>query len=193
MSRRWHNPGFCNDLRHSTTRIHLGIVILLSIFITILFPGCDTVDDDRIPNFAVNINLGDAALWNTYGVAGFGTNQRFVLAQGIRLPAAFPYSVQSATGFGGVLLINGMDPFTNSTDVPLAYDLACPVECKQDVRVEIEPELYTAVCPICGSKYDVTMQGGAPISGPAATGSHKYGLRRYQCLPTSTGGYYITN
>lgn len=173
-------------------RLPLTIATLISLVLLIM-PGCDTVDDERIPNLAVSINIDDAALWNTYGVAGFGMSRRFILSQGTRLPSGFPYNTQSATGFGGVLLINGMDPFTNATDVLLAYDLACPVECKSDVRVEIEGDIYEAVCPVCGSRYDVTMQGGAPTAGPAATGKHKYGLRRYQCLPTQFGGYYITN
>jgi len=153
--------------------------------------GCDSVNDERIPAYAVSINLGDAGTWNTFGVAGFGTNRRFVIS--LREPGGFHYSVGSATGYGGVLLINGMDPFSATTDTPLAYDLSCPVEAKPDTRVEITGEFYEAVCPVCGSHYDVTMNGGAPVSGPAATGKHKYGLRRYSCLPTGNGGYIITN
>lgn len=159
----------------------------------LLASACHSVDDDRIPAYAVSINLGDAALWNTYGVAGYGMSRRFILSPSLREPAGFPYSGQSATGFGGVLLINGMDPFTATTDTPLAYDLSCPVEVKPSVRVEIEGERYEAVCPVCGSHYDVTMGGGSPLSGPAATDKYKVGLRRYRCLPTGSGGYLITN
>lgn len=142
-----------------------------------LFPlqGCHSVDDDRIPTFAVSINLGDAATWNTYGVAGYGMHRRFILSQGLREPSGFPYSQQSATGFGGVLLISGMDPFTTATDSPLAYDLSCPMEVKSSVRVEIESERYEAVCPVCGSRFDVAMGGGAPISGPRPPANIKSG------------------
>lgn len=159
--------------------------------IAILLTGCESVNDDRIPNLAVSVNIGDSGLWNTYGVSGFGSSRNFILTSTLRQPSGFPYNTQSATGFGGILLINGMDPFTATTDVPLAYDLACPVECKADVRVQIEGDLYEAVCPVCHSHYDVTMSGGSPISGPAA--KQKLGLRRYQCLPTTLGGYIITN
>lgn len=169
----------------------LGTVIMAAgIF---MMPGCNNVDNERIPNMPVSIVLADAGSWNTYGVSGFGSHRRFILTQSLREPSGFPYAQTSATGFGGVLLINGMDPYTTSTDTPLAYDLACPVEMKSSVRVEIEGELYNAVCPVCGSKYDVTMGGGAPLSGPAATGDHKYGLRRYTCYPSGSGGYFITN
>jgi hypothetical protein len=168
-------------------------VTVAGAMMAVVASGCHTVDDERIPNFAVRITIADYGQWNTYGVAGFGSHRRFILASGLRIPAGFPYSQQSATGFGGVLLIGGMDPFTTDTNAPLAYDLSCPVEMKQDVRVEIEGDLYDAVCPVCGSHYDVVMGGGAPKSGPAATGEHKYGLKRYQCLPTGQGGYIITN
>lgn len=168
-------------------------LIISGMLVAVMAVGCHSVDDDRIPAYAVSINLGDAAFWNTYGVSGFGSNRRFILSPSLREPRGFPYSQQSATGYGGVLLISGMDPFTNQTDVPLAYDLACPVEVKADVRVQIEGELFEAVCPVCGSHYDVTMSGGSPVSGPAATGKYKYGLRRYRCLPTGNGGYVITN
>lgn len=180
--------------RRSYTLPGRKVLILATVsLLTATTTGCHTVDDERIPNFAVSINIADAGMWNTYGVAGYGMNRRFILSKDLRVPSGFPYSQQSATGFGGVLLIGGMDPFTTTTNLPLAYDLACPVEMKSDVRVEIEGELYEAVCPECGSHYDVTMAGGAPISGPAATGSKKYGLRRYQCLPTGQGGYLIIN
>ena len=172
-----------------------GILRLFAVFslmaVILILPGCQSVDDDRIPNMPVNIVLSDAGTWNTYGVSGFGSSRRFIIS--LREPSGFPYTQTSATGFGGVLLISGMDPYTATTDVPLAYDLSCPVEMKSDVRVEVEGELYNAVCPVCGSKYDVTMGGGAPLSGPAASGERKYGLRRYACYPSGNGGYVVTN
>lgn len=170
-----------------------GHFLLPGVFGILLFTGCQTVSDDRIPNMPVNINLGDTGLWNTYGVSGFGTNRNFILDLGMHIPAGFPYSQTSATGFGGVLLISGMDPFTTTTDIPLAYDLACPVERNRNIRVYIDNDTYVAVCNQCNSTYDVTMGGGSPLSGPAASGKYKYGLRKYNCYPTGQGGFIITN
>lgn len=169
--------------------------ILFPLLAACLLPllSCSRIDDDRIPALAVYINLGEAGMWNTYGVAGYGQCRYFVISTGAREPAGFPYGNRETTGFGGVMLISGMDPFNNNTGVPLAYDMACPVERRSDVRVRVSGELYEAVCPVCGSHYDVTMGGGTPLSGPAAEGKYKYGLRRYQCLPTQTGGYVVTN
>lgn len=171
------------------------ILFLIRILaITLSLPACHSVDDDRIPNMAVNISIGNAGLWNTYGVSGFGSFRYFILnPKGTSEPAGFTYKYGSATGFGGVLLICGMDPYNTGITTPLAYDLACPVERKADVRVQIDTDTYVAICKECGSSYDVTMAAGAPISGEAATGKYKYWLKSYHCVPTGNGGYNITN
>lgn len=156
----------------------------------ILSTSCNTIDDERIPALAVNIQLNNIGMWNTYGVAGFGQYRYFIREN--REPSNFPYSQTTYTGFGGVLLIGGMDPFTSETNVPLAYDLACPVECKQNVRVFVDEETLEAVCPQCGSHYNVVTGGGAPLSGAALTGSVKYRLQPYQCIGSPNGGYTIT-
>lgn len=80
-----------------TPRLRL---IAYGIFAVVFAGGCHSVDDDRIPAYAVSINLGDAASWNTYGVSGFGSSRRFILSPSLREPRGFPYSQQSATGFG---------------------------------------------------------------------------------------------
>lgn len=168
--------------------------LILCVAATAILSGCETVDDDRIRKMRVYINLSDAGLWNTYGTPGFGMYNYFVLQTGTPLePAGFHYLTNSATGFGGVLLIGGMNPFEGNTAAPMAYDLSCPVEKSPTVRVRIDNETLEAVCPKCGSHYDVTMGAGAPISGPAADGKHKYGLRRYYCHPTTLNGYIIND
>lgn len=155
--------------------------------------ACDTVVENRIPAMPVSIDLSDRGTWSTYGVAGMGDYNYFVFMPGSeRLPAGFPYKTTSATGFGGVLLIMGMDPFTLDTMTPLAYDMACPVERQRDIRVAINQNLE-AVCPVCDSHYNVLTGGGAPTAGPALTGESKYGLQRYSCSPTGYGGYYIND
>ena len=153
--------------------------------------ACHEVDDERIPRMPVSNNLTGAGMWNSYGVSGTGIYRRFIIQE--RQPAGFPYAMGSATGFGGVLLIGGLDPFTSEPNVPLAYDLACPVERQPSVRVYIDAENLDAVCPECKSHYNVVTGGGSPLSGPALTGNVPYGLRRYQCLAGNGGGYYISD
>lgn len=157
--------------------------------------GCDTAIDNRIPSMPVSIDLASSGTWNTFGVSGFGDFRYFVLINGSATePSGFQYQHGASTGYGGVLLIEGMDPFTLETLTPLAYDLSCPVERSRTIRVRIYPDKqYLAICPECESTYDVTMGGGAPTSGPALTGEHKYGLRRYYCRPGAFGGYYVSD
>ncbi len=163
------------------------MAILLAM--TFALYSCDNVDTNRIPAYKVQINLNNAGLWNTYGVGGYGQYRLFI--RDLRLPSNYSYTETTYTGFGGVLLTMGMDPFGQGEVIPLAYDLACPVECTANVRVYVDENTLEAVCPTCGSHYNIMMSGGAPISGPAATESVKYGLQRYSCV-ANNGGYIIT-
>lgn len=150
--------------------------------------ACHQLNDERIPSMAVNIDLSNQGVWNWYGVHGFGQYNYFILTDSFRLPPGFAYSYNSATGYGGVLLVSGQG---YSGDIePLAYDLSCPVERLPDVRVEIDDATLCAVCPDCGSVYDVTEAHGAPMDGPAK--AMHYALTPYSCYPTTTGGYIVT-
>lgn len=152
--------------------------------------SCHTVNDTRIPAMPVSIRLDNVGMWNTYGVSGYGEWRLFILDQGVRVPADFAFPYGSCTGYGGVLLICGQDAFTGEVG-PLAYDLSCPVEREPGIRVAVDSETLEAVCPDCGSHYNVVAAGGSPVSG-VATGLG-YGLTRYQCVPAPTGGYGIIN
>lgn len=151
--------------------------------------ACGSDTPSRFPAMPVAINLADPGLWNAYGVSALGQNRSFIKAQ--RQPSGFAYTDATYTGFGGVLLICGIDGLTGQTSVPLAYDLSCPVECKADVRVAVDPATFDAICPKCGSHYNVYDAAGATVSGQAAAEGIR-GLQRYTCRPSSTGGYTIT-
>ena len=67
----------------------------------------------------------------------------------------------------------------------LAYDMACPIECQSNVRIEVDEEAGIAVCRKCGSTYDVFNGYGQPLSGRAQ--EKKYGLTSYIVTNTSIG------
>ncbi len=157
----------------------LGLFALL--MAVTLGSGCDRIDNKAVPSFIVRIDLGDFALWNTYGVGGMGDYRIFNREK--RLPANFPYNANTFTGFGGVLLIMGLDG-------PLAYDLCCPVESNHDITLSINPENFEAVCPKCGSCYNPLTGAGGPLRG-VAINTH-VGMRQYHVTP-SGGGYVISN
>lgn len=149
--------------------------------------GCHQLNDERIPGMAVNVDLSNQGIWNTYGVHGYGQYNYFLFSGNVREPAGFPYSYNSATGYGGILLISGQG-FSGDVQ-PLAYDRSCPVERLPDVRVFIDANTLEAVCPDCHSHYNVVEANGAPVSGPAQ--SMHYAMTSYSCYPTNTGGYII--
>lgn len=165
----------------------LKLLRLPAILLAALFSGCHTIDDERIPRMPVNIDLSNQGVWSVYGVINYGEFNEFIIDR--KLPPGFPYIYNSATGYGGVLLIGGQNPYTGDVG-PLAYDLSCPVERMPDVRVYVNADFH-AVCPQCGSIYNVTETGGIPIDGPAK--EMGYAMTHYECLPTINGGYFITN
>lgn len=142
--------------------------------------GCHHIDDDRIPVMPVYIPFSSVGVWDLYGVSGAGQYRYFIKSEG--KPSNYPYTVTSATGFGGVLLMSDIH------SQPVAYDLACPVECKATTRIAVDSDELIARCPVCGSTYDVITNYGYPLSGPAA--ERGYGLQRYN-VSLATGTTYM--
>ena len=104
--------------------------ILILLLITIIATSCDGGDRDRIPAAAVRVEFANQAMWDQYGVSGSFIHRRFILNQ--KIPAGFPYTLSSATGYGGLMLI------TNEHGVPYVYDLCCPVEINSNIRIEFD-------------------------------------------------------
>ena len=143
---------------------------MAALFVAAIFafmPACHYIDDDRIPAAPVNIGFTTVAQWNIYGVAGAMDYKRFIRDE--KVPANYPWTAMTYTGFGGILLVSDV------MGQPHAYDLACPYERQRNVRVEIDTEKMLARCPDCESEYDVFSLNGAPVSGIAA--KRGYGMR----------------
>lgn len=162
--------------------------ILLLLLLSLGFAGCEKINNESLPNYSVRIDLGEYGKWTTYGVHSLGEYRYFNRVKGI--PSNFPYNVNTYTGFGGVLLFMGQD-MTSGGPVPLAFDMACPVEHNADVTVTIDDSNLEAYCPKCKSRYNVLLGSGGPISGMAM--DRKVGLNMYKVRSTINGGYIITN
>ena len=152
-----------------------------ALLVLVMFSACEHIDNKAVPRYTVRIDLGSYAMWGVYGVHGMGEYRIFNREK--RLPANFPFNVNTYTGYGGVLLMMGIE-------APMAYDLACPVECSQEVILSISNDNFDAVCPRCGSHFNPLTGDGGPVSGVAI--NNKVGMRQYRVLP-SNGGYVITN
>ena len=159
-----------------------SLALVAALFVVV---ACEQIDNYRIPAAPVNIELTNQGLWDTYGVHSFGQYRMFI--RELHQPSNYSYTANTYTGFGGILLISGY--FNGDYNVPLAYDLACPVEVKNNIRVTIDPENHQAVCPTCGSRFDVTEGEGRPVSGKAL--EMKCGMQRYHAYPAQYGGYLI--
>lgn len=69
------------------------------------------------------------------------------------------------TGFGGVLVYHGLS--SNGTDAYYAFDAACPYEAQSNITVAVDKDGIYAVCPKCGSKYELLNGLANPVEGPA--------------------------
>lgn len=154
---------------------------IIPAIMAVAFTGCNRIDDKRLPPVPVYINFTTVGDWNIYGVAGAGSYRYFIKPE--RQPTGYPYSASNFTGFGGVLLIG--DIHGN----PIAYDMACPVECRADVRIRMIDNELKAECPVCHSIYDVVTNYGTPLSGPAH--SDGYGLTKYYVGPGMSGEHMV--
>ena len=154
---------------------------IIAVMLLAMFSSCDHINNKAVPSFIVRIDLGNYALWNTYGVNGMGDYRIFDRMK--NLPANFPYNVNTYTGYGGVLLMMGMD-------APMAYDLSCPVEASPTITLSINADNFEAVCPKCGSRYNPLTGAGGPVAGVAI--NNKVGMRQYHVYP-SNGGFVISN
>ena len=125
------------------TRLLLSAIVASVVLLT---ASCDKVDNHRLPPANVNILFNTIGDWQLYGVSGAGQTRDFIRQES--QPAGYPYKAGEYTGFGGVMLV--CDP----NGEYLAFDLACPVEKKADIRVKYDTESTIAgivKCPECGS------------------------------------------
>lgn len=172
---------------HLLGRIFRRMVAALPL---LMLGGCIPEMVYDTPRMPVYIEFSPG-LWDSYGVFSLGQHQYFILQPDCTVPSDFIWRANSATGYGGVLLISGLDPASGDANAPLAYDLSCPIENSREVRVEVTPDGLTAQCPECESVYNVAMLSGTPTSGPAF---HKKAfLRQYQVVKGADGNVLITN
>jgi nitrite reductase/ring-hydroxylating ferredoxin subunit len=74
------------------------------------------------------------------------------------------------TGYGGVLVYHGLNNV--ATTSYYAFDISCPHEANKSVVVEVDDDKVYAVCPKCGSKYELLNGIGNPVSGPSQQEGH---------------------
>ena len=121
------------------------------------------------------------AWWLPYQVESVSQTNFYIREKG--LPSNFPYDLNTYTGFGGVLLMMGIEG-------PMANDLSCPVEATQNIVLSIDADNFEAICSSCGSRYNPLTGAGGPVSGVAI--KNKVGMWQYRANP-SNGSHMIAN
>lgn len=133
-------------------------ILIISCFFFICFSCGDNLEDHPIPSLPVYLEID------------FQTPRD----KGLKVPPSYSIytsenkKLREYIGFGGVLVVYTMNYGYK------AFDLACPLEAKRSVLVEMD-DAYSAVCPSCGSKFEVILDSG---SGMCTEGKAKY-LRPY--------------
>ena len=142
---------------------------IIYITLIIVLASCENNYYSSIPSYPVNLELNI-----------LGEYPHFVPDNIMQsLTFTTPRLMTDRLGYGGILVLTGLDAQYH------AFDLACPVECRRDIRVEIDGMF--AVCPQCGEKYEVFYG-----IGNATQGISKEPLRRYNCI-VSNGILRIRN
>lgn len=94
----------------------------------------------------------------------------------------------SALGFGGVLVYHGYSSDGNGQFY--AFDLSCVNEANRTTLVEVDDTKLRAVCPKCGSVYNLSFGQGNAESGPAT--KKGFGLKPYSVIENGNK-IYIQN
>lgn len=135
----------------------------------VILSGCDDNYISSIPDYPVRLQLN---LTSTYPNFKDNPNSFLIFDK--------PVQATDRVGFGGVIVYVGFDANY------YAFDLACPYEAKQSIKVKPN-DLGQLVCETCGTVYDISYGIGNPVEGPS-----KEILKRYK---TSLQGdiLYVTN
>lgn len=142
-------------------------------FILILFFACTDDYDNPIPSYPVYIEVDfqtprDKDLKGTPSFCVYTPKNK---------------KARESIGFGGVLVVNTI------YNEYKAFDLSCPNETNRNVIVEVQDDL-NAVCPTCGSKFEVILNSS---SGICIGGATKYSLRSYYVIRNGNNGMYVRN
>ncbi len=139
-----------------------GKFYLFLLFAPLFFiQGCDDNFVSSIPDFHVYLEI-DLRL-PPYNISLRNNVNSYELFEKPRMGK----ELIDRIGYGGIIVYADFEGHYR------AFDLACPHEAKQSVKV-VPDGLGRLVCEECGSIYDISYGIGHPVKGPS-----KEGLKRY--------------
>ena len=135
------------------------ILIICCLFILSL--SCD-IEENPIPTTSVYLNLD---------LTFEDKELKVIPSHKIYTYKNINTALGERAGFGGVLVIRNM------LGEYKAFDMACPYEINPGIIVEVDNEILYAICPKCGTKYEIGISSGVPSGGPG-----KHSLRQYNVI-----------
>lgn len=123
--------------------------------------GCYDNYVSSIPNYPVNLTLN---LTSTYPTFKNNPGQHLIFKT--------PPTATERVGFGGIIIYASFD----ESNPYLAFDLACPVEADQKIKVIPNDYYGQVVCEKCGTVYNLASGLGEAVDEP----SKKEPLKRYK-------------
>jgi nitrite reductase/ring-hydroxylating ferredoxin subunit len=97
-------------------------------------------------------------------------------------PSILSSSVNAGYGFGGVIVVRGMD------NELYAFDAACPYEHTPEIALTNDG--YFVVCAHCKTQYDIASGWGTPNT---KSGPGKERLKKYNVYKISESRYRVVN
>ncbi len=131
----------------------------ISLLILFCALSCSKTEHSYFPSYPVYLELD--LTFEDKDLNGVMAYKEYILGKTSGLGAT------ERTGLGGILVYHSVDGYH-------AYDLACPNETQASVRVEMDDDAIYAICPKCGSKYNVFEGYGSLVEGPATRGLKSY-------------------
>ncbi len=131
-------------------------IFFISSVIILTLSSCNDNPISSIPDFPVYMELN---LTSTYPTFKNSYNQSLTFTKGV--------TITDRVGYGGILVCTGFE------GEYYAFDMSCPYEAKQTIRVYPNGN-GQAVCEKCGSVFDTGYGIGNPSAGPAKEVLKKY-------------------
>ncbi|MBO4369770.1 MAG: hypothetical protein J5808_00220 [Paludibacteraceae bacterium] len=132
------------------------------------FGGCSTREE------ASSVPFGNVMFVIDTAVSGTDSALRDGMLGNARLyTAKTPSSLSplGSYGYSGVIVVRAYD------NMLYAFDACCPHECRKDVAVTLDG--YFAVCPQCGSNFEIGNGSAIPSKGPATERLKAYRVSDY--------------
>jgi len=156
-------------MKKSLNHVNLAI-FLITLFLFFFTGSCEKSVSNPVPDTYVNVYFN----LNNYPV---GVGQAITISHAVSGTPSLGYDD------------NGIIVYRNSQDEFFAYDRTCPFHVEESIAVNLSQDNLFAVCPVCGSTYQLFYYGFPTEGSPS-----EYPLKQYRIsYNQNTYDLYISN